>query len=525
MRDSNLNYIKTQVYEDIIKLSKESQEFVDDFFPPLITSLVPANRKDPIVKKTPEKYVRDYLTYSFSRPSTIYGKGNFCIFSKKSEINTQDIIQGSMASCYLIVALANMSRIPKRIYDLFLSTEVNDVGVYGMKVYVQGEPKIVLVDDFFPSKDGKFTFSMTQKDDNEMWVQICEKVWGKVNQACYLRTFLGTPQEALYFLAPSPSYYIHHREYKTVPSYLWELLTTSMAKNYLICTNTEEINDESNTGLFKFHAYGVLDLIEVDDIQLIKLRNPWGDKEWKGKYSNVNSPEWTEKLKKKVNTKDLVSGSFFMSFEDYLDYFPWSFYSKLDDSWYYKYLKYEISVDVGDHSLINRTYLESSIMENLKKNEKEKINSELLKFSKEPTQIQRVGNNKEANDNYYYKNSMLETPKEKNQAKKIISGNRKKESSLDLNKDNDYLRNKKNSMKSLKITQDELQYNQPKMKKYDDMTNLKTLENYKLVPELLNHGDMKIFDVINRNIAGAFFIVEKKQTAVITLHQPQKRFI
>ena len=79
--------------------------------------------------------MRDYLTYSFSRPEDIFGKGNFCIFSKQG-IGTQDIIQGAMASCYLIVTLANMARNPKRIYDLFITKDVNDEGVYGMKVFI-----------------------------------------------------------------------------------------------------------------------------------------------------------------------------------------------------------------------------------------------------------------------------------------------------------------------------------------------------------------------------------------------------
>jgi hypothetical protein len=55
--------------------------------------------------------------------------------------------------------------------------------------------------------------------------------------------------------------------------------------------------------------------------------------------------------------------------------------------------------------------------------------------------------------------------------------------------------------------------------------NLQELENYKIRPEILKHGDNKIFDIIDRNTASAFFHVTKPTKACITFHQPQKRFI
>lgn len=40
------------------------------------------------------------------------------------------------------------------------------------------------------------------------------------------------------------------------------------------------------------HAYAVLTIREVKGIQLLNLRNPWGDFEWKGDWSDT-SPLWT----------------------------------------------------------------------------------------------------------------------------------------------------------------------------------------------------------------------------------------
>lgn len=47
-------------------------------------------------------------------------------------------------------------------------------------------------------------------------------------------------------------------------------------------------------GIFSGHAYSVLK-IETDlkaNLTLVRVRNPWGHKEWKGDWS-YNSAKWT----------------------------------------------------------------------------------------------------------------------------------------------------------------------------------------------------------------------------------------
>lgn len=53
----------------------------------------------------------------------------------------------------------------------------------------------------------------------------------------------------------------------------------------------------------------------------MKLRNPWGGFEWDGAWGD-KSPQWTEETIKAFGPKfDANDGIFWMSYEDFLQYF------------------------------------------------------------------------------------------------------------------------------------------------------------------------------------------------------------
>jgi calpain-15 len=56
-------------------------------------------------------------------------------------------------------------------------------------------------------------------------------------------------------------------------------------------------------------------------VRLVRIRNPWGAKEWKGDWS-AESERWTTALRKKLKGSwNKGDGTFFMSFEDVLQRF------------------------------------------------------------------------------------------------------------------------------------------------------------------------------------------------------------
>lgn len=49
-------------------------------------------------------------------------------------------------------------------------------------------------------------------------------------------------------------------------------------------------------GLVQGHAYSLIGAYEGNGVQLVQVRNPWGQHEWTGDWSD-NSPLWTEELR------------------------------------------------------------------------------------------------------------------------------------------------------------------------------------------------------------------------------------
>jgi len=102
-------------------------------------------------------------------------------------------------------------------------------------------------------------------------------------------------------------------------------------------------------GLKYKHSYSILGAKEVVDkegmdVQLVRLRNPWGKTSFKGDWG-PNSELWTDELKETLNYSGEDNGEFWMSFSDMKDYFVCVEYCKVDDDYHFSFLKVEQPVD------------------------------------------------------------------------------------------------------------------------------------------------------------------------------------
>ncbi|OMJ17844.1 Calpain-7 [Smittium culicis] len=85
-------------------------------------------------------------------------------------------------------------------------------------------------------------------------------------------------------------------------------------------------NHRETYGLASSHAYAILDICEIDSLRLLKVKNPWSQLSWKGKYSSLDTESWTEYLSQKLSyypqqdpLKD--NGVFWIDYDSVLTHF------------------------------------------------------------------------------------------------------------------------------------------------------------------------------------------------------------
>lgn len=69
--------------------------------------------------------------------------------------------------------------------------------------------------------------------------------------------------------------------------------------------------------IYRMHAYSIMEAKEIKGQRLVKLRNPWGEGEWKGAWSD-GSEQWTPEWMTLLNHRFGDDGMFWISYEDLL---------------------------------------------------------------------------------------------------------------------------------------------------------------------------------------------------------------
>jgi calpain-15 len=128
---------------------------------------------------------------------------------------------------------------------------------------------------------------------------------------------------------------------------LWARLLSFSEAGFIMGVATNKGGD----GLVGHHAYSVLQVLEIHEaivgeqqrvtdfftgnpekkketkkqkaaLRLVRIRNPWGKKEWKGDFSD-NSDKWTTALRRRLGDCGFTKndGTFWMSYEDMMERF------------------------------------------------------------------------------------------------------------------------------------------------------------------------------------------------------------
>jgi hypothetical protein len=307
--------------------------YIDELFPPNERSLCYIDRSNEITKDTTDDEVESLRHCKWKRPFDIFRTQDYYLYDK---VEVSDIHQGQLGNCYFLSALSALAEFPERYNDIFITKKKSQNGCYALRLILQGIPKIVTVDDYFPAITN--CWFAASSGMREIWVNIMEKAWAKVSKS-YASTIAGLPSESLSCLTEAPCFSIIHKKYS--PEKIWDILSECDKKNYIICTNTGNNSDAEEVGLVRFHAYTIISCHDYrGELKLLKVRNPWGGFEWKGDFSDT-SPKWDEipGLKDFLGYAKTEDGIFFMTFDDFLTYFPYTFICKYKDGYEYNFKK------------------------------------------------------------------------------------------------------------------------------------------------------------------------------------------
>lgn len=243
-------------------------------------------------------------------------------------IDLNDVIQGALGDCYFIAAITSVSEYPNRITKLFLVNKENKHGCYAVNLYICGSLRTIVVDDYFPG----FTkeWALTSSKDEEIWIMILEKAWAKVHGS-YAITAGGDSRESLSSLTGAPTTLIRHNTISK--SELWKLLVDADKKKYVMSTG----GATSTKGLYSGHAYSLMGVIEMNTMnagvaQLVHIRNPWGEYEWEGNWSDTSNL-WTPELRAQANHTKANDGTFYMSIDDFYNLYSYVFICQYVDSY------------------------------------------------------------------------------------------------------------------------------------------------------------------------------------------------
>ncbi|KAM8945406.1 calpain-8-like [Pelodytes ibericus] len=285
--------------------------FEDETFPPNSSSLGASYGVDSVKAKG----------VVWKRPAEITPNPRFII----DGATRQDIRQGALGDCWFLSSIASLTQ-NKDFMSLVVpdnqSFQTDYAGIFLFKFWQYGEWVEVVVDDRLPTKSGKLVF-LKSLDNEEFWSALLEKAYAKVNGS-YEALNGGLPVEALEdFTGGTAEIY----ELQDAPNTFFQTIQKRLkAKALLTCTSVSWSSSHfiiADYNVITYHAYSINGAEEVSyhtgKVQLIRVRNPWGYKEWNGAWSD-NAPEWDEidpEVKAALNVK-CDDGEVWIPFPDFV---------------------------------------------------------------------------------------------------------------------------------------------------------------------------------------------------------------
>ncbi|XP_029930451.1 calpain-1 catalytic subunit-like [Myripristis murdjan] len=289
-----------------------SARYIDKMFPPDIISIGQGIL-------SPDRLAK----VEWKRPGVIVPNPCFTV----DGVSRFDFYQGEVGNCWFLAsigALTFQKDILQQVVPLQQTFDQDYCGLFHFRFWRFGRWMDVVIDDKLPTIDGKLIF-VHSRTPNEFWPALLEKAYAKVCGS-YADMNAGTPSEALVDFTGGVHMSI---DLSKAPSNLWQLMFSAAQSKSLMGCGTPQgrsPNTVQENGLVDGHAYTVTGVKQVmshgNIVSLVRLLNPWGQKEWKRDWSDL-SPLWdsvsTEDRNLCLSVRD--DGEFWMSIEDFCNFF------------------------------------------------------------------------------------------------------------------------------------------------------------------------------------------------------------